>query len=106
MGIFDFLTAEKKEEKLMQDKTSRAVAIVVSYTVADEDAADSTFGKVVFKMKKDQVWEQFEVVLRENVGAMVPGDQWIVKLDEGFTRIVAPLRKLTRGSQYRIYDED
>ena len=30
MGIFDFLTAEMREEKLMQEKTSRAVAIAVS----------------------------------------------------------------------------
>ena len=36
MGIFDFLTADKKEEKLMQEKTSRAIAIAVSYTASAE----------------------------------------------------------------------
>ena len=35
MGFFDFLTAKKKEEKLMQDKTSRAIAIAVSYTAPE-----------------------------------------------------------------------
>ena len=40
MGIFDFLTAEKREEKLMQEKTSRAVAIAVSYTAPEELGED------------------------------------------------------------------
>ena len=106
MGIFDFLTAAKKEEKLMQDKTSRAIAIAVSYTAPEELGEDvgENFGKAVFKLKKDQIWEEFEVVLREDVGAIVAGDQWIVKLDDDFTRIVTPQRKLTKNSQYRIYD--
>ena len=69
MGILDFLTAAKKEEKLMQEKTSRAIAIAVSYTAPEEIGEDvgKNFGKAVFKLKKDQVWEEFEVVLRENV---------------------------------------
>ena len=108
MGIFNFLSAEKKEEKLMQEKTSRAIAIVVSYTAPEElDATEGkNFGKVVFKLKKDQAWETFEVTLKENVGAIVVGDQWIVKLDEDFTRIVTPQLKLSKDSQYRIYDEE
>ena len=108
MGIFDFLNAAKKEEKLMQEKTSRAIAIVVSYTAPEELGEDvgENFGMAVFKLKKDQGWEEFEVILRENVGAIVAGDQWIVKLDEDFTRIVTPQRKLTKNSQYRIYDVD
>ena len=106
MGIFDFLNAAKKEEKLMQEKTSRAIAIVVSYTAPEELGEDvgENFGKAVFKLKKDQIWEEFEVILREDVGAIVAGDQWIVKLDDDFTRIVTPQRKLTKNSQYRIYD--
>ena len=108
MGILDFLTAAKKEEKLMQEKTSRAIAIAVSYTAPEEIGEDvgKNFGKAVFKLKKDQVWEEFEVVLRENVGAIVAGDQWIVKLDEDFTRIVTPQLKLSRNSQYRISDAE
>ena len=68
MGIFDFLSAEKKEEKLMQEKTSRAIAIAVSYTSPEELGEDvgANFGKAVFKLKKDQVWENFEVILRED----------------------------------------
>ena len=106
MGIFDFLTAEKREEKLMQEKTSRAVAIAVSYTAPEElgDDVGANFGKAVFKLKKDQTWEEFEVILREDVGAIVAGDQWIVKLDEEFTRIVTPQLKLSKYSLYRIYD--
>ena len=42
MGIFDFLTADKKEEKLMQEKTSRAIAIAVSYTAPEELGEDAT----------------------------------------------------------------
>ena len=102
MGIFDFLTADKKEEKLMQEKTSRAIAIAVSYTAPEELGEDAgvNFGKAVFKLKKDQAWENFEVILREDVGAIVAGDQWIVKLDEDFTRIVTPQLKLSKDSQY------
>ena len=108
MGIFDFLSAKKKEEKLMKEKTSRAVAIAVSYTAPDQLGEDSgkNFGKAVFKIKKDQTWEEFEVILRENVGAIVAGDQWIVKFDEDFTRIVTPQRKLCKDSEYRIYDAE
>ena len=108
MGIFDFLTAEKREEKLMQEKTSRAIAIAVSYTPAEElgEEAGANFGKAVFKLKKDQAWENFEVILREDVGAIVAGDQWIVKFDEDFTRIVTPQLKLSKKSQYRINDEE
>ena len=106
MGIFDFLTAEKREEKLMQEKTSRAIAIAVSYTAPEELGEDvgANFGKAVFKLKREQEWEEFEVILREDVGAIVAGDQWIVKLDEDFTRIVTPQLKLSKDSQYRIYD--
>ena len=108
MGIFDFLSAEKKEEKLMQEKTSRAIAIAVSYTAPEElDANEGrNFGKAVFKLKKDQTWETFEVILCEDVGPIVAGDQWIVKLDEDFTRIVTPQLKLSKDSQYRIDDEE
>ncbi len=108
MGIFDFLTAEKREEKLMQEKTSRAVAIAVSYTAPEELGEDAgiNFGKAVFKLKKDQTWENFEVILREDVGAIVAGDQWIVKFDEDFTRIVTPQLKLSKDSLYRICDEE
>ena len=106
MGFFDFFTAEKKEEKLMKEKTSRAIAIVVSYTAPEELGEDvgANFGKAVFKLKKDQIWEEFEVILREKVGKLVAGDQWIVKLDEDFTRIVTPQLKLSKDSQYRIFD--
>lgn len=108
MGIFDFLSAEKKEEKLMQEKTSRAIAIALSYTAPEElgEEVGANFGKVIFKLKKDQTWENFEVILREDVGEIVAGDQWIVKLDEDFTRIVTPQLKLSKNSQYRIYDEE
>ena len=107
MGLFDFLSAEKKEEQLMKEKTSRAVAIAVSYTAPDEIGEDvgANFGKAVFKLKRGKVWEEFEVILREDVGAIVAGDQWIVKLDEDFTRIVTPQLKLSKNSQYRIFDE-
>ena len=106
MGLLDFLNADKKEEKLMQEKTSRAIAIAVSYTPAEELGEDegANFGMAVFKLKKDQAWEEFEVILRENLGAIVAGDQWIVKFDEEFTRIVTPQLKLSKNSQYRIYD--
>ena len=92
MGIFDFLTAAKKEEKLMQEKTSRAIAIAVSYTAPEELGEDAgvNFGKAVFKLKKNQTWENFEVILREDVGAIVAGDQL----------------KLSKNSQYRINDEE
>ena len=106
MGLFDFLSAKKREEKLMKEKTSRAIAIAVSYT-APEDAGEvegKNFGKAVFKIKKENNWEEFEVILREDVGAIVAGDQWIVKFDEDFTRIVTPQLKLSKNSQYRIYD--
>ena len=108
MGFFDFLTAEKKAEKLMQEKTSRAIAIAVSYTAPEKlgKEADANFGKAVFKLKKDQAWEEFEVILREKVGAIVAGDQWIVKMDEDFTRIVTPQLKLRKNSQYRIEDAE
>ena len=108
MGIFDFLTAEKREEKLMQEKTSRAIAIALSYTPAEELGEDvgENFGKAVFKLKKEQTWVEFEVILREDVGAIVAGDQWIVKLDEDFSRIVTPQLKLRKDSQYRIYDAE
>lgn len=104
MGFFDFLTAKKREEKLMSEKTSRAIAIAVSYTPAEElgEDAGANFGKAVFKLKKNEAWETFEVILREDVGAIIAGDQWIVKLDEDFTRIVTPQLKLSKGSQYRI----
>ena len=106
MGLWDFLTADKREEKLMQEKTSRAIAIAVSYTAPEKLGAEAgaNFGMAVFKLKKDQVWEEFEVILREDVGEIVAGDQWIVKLDEDFTRIVTPQLKLSKDSQYRIYD--
>ena len=108
MGIFDFLTADKREEKLMKEKTSRAIAIVVSYTAPEEldEDAGVNFGKVVFKLKMGEAWEEFEVILREDVGEIVAGDQWIVKLDEDFTRIVTPQLKLSKDSQYRIYDAE
>ena len=106
MGFFSFLTAKKKEEKLMQEKTSRAIAIAVSYTAPEELGEDvgANFGKAVFKLRKEETWEEFEVILREDVGAIVAGDQWIVKLDENFERIVTPQLKLRKDSKYRIYD--
>ena len=108
MGLFDFLSAATREEKLMKEKTSRAVAIAVSYTTPEELGEDvgANFGKVLFKLRKEQTWEQFEVILREDVGAMVAGDQWIVKMDEDFTRIVTPQLKLSKDSQYRIFDAE
>ena len=45
MGIFDFLTAEKKEEKLMQEKTSRAIAIAVSCTSPEELVDVQRYGR-------------------------------------------------------------
>ena len=106
MGIFDFSSAEKKEEKLMKEKTSRGIAIVVSYTAPEQlgEDAGKNFGKAVFKFKKGQAWEEFEVILRENVGDIVAGDQWIVKFDEDFKRIITPQLKLSKDSQYRIYN--
>lgn len=106
MGIFSFLTAKKREKMLMQEKTSRAIAIAVSYTAPEEVGEDEgvNFGKAVFKVKLENTWEEFEVILRENVGAIVAGDQWIVKFDEDFTRIVTPQLKLSKNSKYRIYD--
>ena len=107
MGFFDFFTAKKREEKLMQEKTSRAVAIAVGYTAPEElgEDAGANFGKATFKLKKDDAWETLEVILREDVGAIVAGDQWIVKLDEDFTRIVTPQLKLRKNSQFRISDK-
>jgi hypothetical protein len=106
MGVFDFLTAAKKEEKLMQEKTSRAIAVALSYTASEElgEDAGANFGKAVFKLKRGDAWETFEVILREDVGEIVAGDQWIVKLDEDFTRIVTPQLKLSKDSQYRLLD--
>ena len=108
MGIFGFCGSAKKEEKLMNEKTSRAIAIAVSYTPAEEigEEEGKNFGKAVFKLKKDKVWENFEVILREDVGEIIAGDQWIVKLDEDFTRIVTPQLKLSKNSQYRILDAE
>ena len=67
-----------------------------------QDFSYGNFG--FFKIKKDQAWEEFEVILREDVGAIVAGDQWIVKFDEDFTGIVTPQLKLSKDSRYRIYD--
>ena len=108
MGFFDFLFAAKREEKLMKEKTSRAIAIAVSYTAPEElgEDAGKNFGKAVFKIKKDQTWEKFEVVLVEDVGPIVAGDQWIVKFDEDFTRIITPQLKLSMKSEYRITDAE
>ena len=108
MGFFDFLFAKKREEKLMKEKTSRAIAIAVSYTASEElgEDAGANFGKAVFKLKKEGAWEEFEVILREDVGAIVAGDQWIVKLDEDFTRIITPQLKLSKNSEYRISDAE
>lgn len=105
MGFFDFLFAEKRESRLMEDKTSRAVAIVVSYT-PNAECDTPNYGKAVFKMKKDEAWEEFEVVLVEDFGTLVAGEQWIVKCDEGFGRIVTPQLKLSKKSVYRIADAD
>ena len=98
--------AKKKEERLMRDKTSRAIGIALSYTPAEDltDVEGRCFGKAVFKIKKAEAWVEYEVVLRENVGKIVPGDQWIVKLDEDYTRIVTPQLKLCKNSDYRIFD--
>lgn len=108
MGLFDMLFAKKKEEKLMQDKTSRLVAIVVSYTPAEAltDAGENCYGKATFKTKRNGEWVEFESILREDVGTLVAGDQWIVKFDEDFTRVVTPQRKLCRGSEYKITDAE
>ena len=108
MGFFDFLFAAKREEKLMKEKTSRAIAIAVGYTAPEELGEDAgrNFGMAVFKIKKDQTWERFEVILREDVGAIVAGDQWIVKFDEDFTRIITPQLKLSKKSEYRIIDDE
>lgn len=108
MGILGFLSAEKKEEMLMQEKTSRAVAIAVSFTPPEEveETEGANFGKAVFKVKRSQGWVEFEVVLREKVGNIVAGDQWIVKFDEDFTRIVTPQLKLRKNSAYRISETD
>jgi hypothetical protein len=108
MAFLGFLSAEEKEDKLMQERTSRAIAIAVSYVGPEAVGADAgaNFGKAVFKLKRGDSWEKFEVILREDVGAIVAGDQWIVKLDEDFTRIVTPQLKLLKDSKYRICDCD
>lgn len=108
MSISSFLFAKKREEKLMQEKTSRAVAIAVSFTPAKDlgETEGANFGKAVFKIKKEQEWVEFEVILREKVGNIVAGDQWIVKFDEDFTRIVVPQLKLRKNSAYRIFETE
>lgn len=111
MGFFDFFTsgkADKREEALMNEKTSRAIAIAVGYTAPEElDESDrDSFGKATFKLKLEDGWQRFDVLLREDVGEIIPGDQWIVKLDEEFTRIITPQLKLGKSSQYRIFDDE
>lgn len=103
MGIF----SGKKEAALLQGKTFRDVAIVVSYTPASElgEEVGANFGAVVFKAKPNGNWKEFKTILREDFGAFKEKDQWIVKFDEEFSRIVTPCLKLSRTSDYRISED-
>ena len=117
MKLFDLLfSAEKRETKLLE-KDSRAVAIVASYTEPDvtvdevdvSDPVTSTppnFGIVVFKYKRNDKWVQRKVILREDVGHIEEGDQWIVKFNESYTGILAVHIPLSPNSPYRLVEAD
>ena len=109
MKLFDmFFGSDKKAAKLLE-KPSRAVAIVVSYTAPDDVIlradAPSNFGLVVFKYKRNDKWIVHKVILREDIGEVTEGQQWIVKFDENYTRIMAVHIPLAPGSIHCISDE-
>lgn len=112
MGLFDMLFGAEKKEAALMEKRFREVAIVARYTAPEKTAeanANSTapnFGEVVFKYKRSNKWIHHKVILREDVGGIKEGDQWIVKFDEEYTRIVAVHRPLSAGSVYRIVDDE
>lgn len=103
MGLF----SNKKEAALLEGKTFREVAIVVSYTPASEldEEAGANFGAAVFKAKRNGVWKEYKTILREDFGALNANEQWIVKFDEDFTRVVTPCLKLSKNSEHRISED-
>ena len=109
MKLFDtFFGSHKKEAKLLE-KPSRAVAIVTAYTAPDEDmlaAIPPQFGLVVFKYRRNDKWVVHKVILREDIGEIAEGQQWIVKFDENYTRIIAVHTPLSPNSPYRIEDDE
>ena len=110
MGLFDMLFGAEKKEAALMEKRFREVAIVARYTVPEKTVeANSTapnFGEVVFKYKRSNKWIHHKVILREDVGGIKEGDQWIVKFDEEYSRIVAVHRSLSASSVYRIVDDE
>ena len=101
------LFSSKKEAQLLEGKTSRAVAIVVSYTPSSElgEDAGANFGAAVFKAKLDGEWREYKTILREDFGTLNANDQWIVKFDEDFTRVVTPCLKLSKNSEHKISED-
>ena len=108
MKLFDtFFGSDKKEAKLLE-KPSRAVAIVTNYTATDDEmltAQPPQFGLVVFKYKRNDKWVVHKVILREDIGEVAEGQQWIVKFDEQYTRIMAIHIPLSQNSPYRIEED-
>ena len=100
MALFDTKAALKLEEELLTGKRSRSVAVILSSE--EKRTMNSYSGKVVMKAKRSDGWKEFNVDLIEDFGALIPGDQWIVKFDEEFTRIITLHVKLTEDSPYRL----
>lgn len=104
MALFDSKQTQKREDELLQDKRSRAVAIVLSSQETRTMTGYS--GKAVFQAKRSDGWKKFSVDLKEDFGALIPGDQWIVKFDEEFSRIITLHVKLAQDSPHRITPEE
>ena len=112
MKLFDALFGSEKKETTLLGKQSRAVAIVVSVTLPEDtkdgsvNAEAPNYGMVEFKYRRNDKWICHKVILREDVGEIAEGDQWIVKFDEDYTRIMAVHCPLSKNSVYRIAEDE
>ena len=97
---------------MLLKKQDRAVAIVASYTPPEEitenmtDSDAPNFGVVIFKYRRNDKWIQHRVILREDIGDIEEGDQWIIKFDENFTRIMSVHIPLSPDSPYRLVEDE
>ena len=95
MGFFKNLFGSARRikfEEMLLGKRSRTVAIVETYEspeISNADTDTPNFGRAVFKLRINGLWESHRVTILEDVGRINRGDQWIVKLDGSLTRIVA-----------------
>jgi hypothetical protein len=112
MKWFDALFGAERRETMLLKKQDRAVAIVASYTPPEEITANMTdsdapnFGVVIFKYRRNDKWIQHRVILREDIGDIEEGDQWIIKFDENFTRIMSVHIPLSPDSPYRLVEDE